>query len=300
MLGATAALPVRDAAAAERVLVTVGFQYNGGFLGGTPQPWVVPPGVTRVKVIAEGAGGGSAGNPESYGATGGRGARVTAHIDVTPGETLWVHVGGTPTPGPLAGWNGGGSSAGGGGGGGASDVRRGGQALTDRVVVAGGGGGVGRAAGVEGEVSFSIGAGGRGGRSGHAGRLGTVKAEPDDPGVRGAGGQPGTQSAGGTPGRGVGPAHAEPGSLGVGGSSYRGGGGGGGGYYGGGAGSGGTSYPASISGCGPFGCIDFNVTAFHASGGGGGGSSLVPEGGKLLDGRNDGHGSVEIRYRVAA
>lgn len=126
---------------------------------GAPQTWTVPEGVTSILVDASGAQGGGigviVGPPSNPGFPGGRGARVRTVIEVTPGESLQVFVGGAggnitfPNTGGPGGWNGGG--VGGtdnvdfkdpaGGGGGASDVRRGGGELEDRVVVAGGGGG---------------------------------------------------------------------------------------------------------------------------------------------------------------
>ena len=124
---------------------------------------------------------------------------------MTPGQTLYIYVGG------QGGYNGGGYASWGGYGGGASDVRSGGAALGNRAIVAGGGGSAGG-------PSCSGGAGG--GSSGS-----------DAPGCycySSNCGYGGTGTAGGVMG----------GSLGSGGSGlsedggY--GGGGGGGYYGGG------------------------------------------------------------------
>ena len=91
---------------------------------------------------------------------GGDGGSVVGVLNVTPGNTLNIYVGGvgangTPNGGGGAGgWNGGGFGLQGyfapppwlwfaGGGGGASDIRVGGTALANRVVVGGGGGGAG-------------------------------------------------------------------------------------------------------------------------------------------------------------
>jgi hypothetical protein len=164
-----------------------------GFTGGE-QTWNVPAGVCRVTVDAFGAMGGF--NSLSHSSRilqspaltvaavnqPGLGGSATATIDVVPGETLFVYVGGrggngasgtvtdedgtgASSSGGDGGFNGGGDGENGteiavefasfggsiqlaagtaaGGGGGASDVRRGGNTLDDRVVVAGGGGGAG-------------------------------------------------------------------------------------------------------------------------------------------------------------
>jgi hypothetical protein len=239
---------------------------------GAQQSFVVPPGVTQVTIVANGAQGGSGGAP--FGGIPGAGqaaGSITATIAVTPGETLPVFVGGvgasaagsTPSPyGGPGGFNGGGAggngdSGGGGGGGGSSDVRQGGADLGHRVVVAGGGGGGGGP--TSSETAQSGGDGGSGG--GTTGGTGGAGA-----GLEGStgGGFGGSQSGGGAVGDGGG-SGASGGQTGTGGSGGSGagtdnggGGGGGGGYYGGGGG-GGLSNPY-----GHFG-----------GGGGGGGSSYV-------------------------
>lgn len=190
---------------------------------GNAQTFVVPVCVTSLQVDVRGAQGGT-GNSGS--GAGGLGGRVQTTLAVTPGETLFVYVGGTPNPLEAAGWNGGGSGVvSGGGGGGASDLRRGGQSLNDRIVVAGGGGG---------------GAQGNGGAGGGltGGQGSTLGA--------GNWAQGGTQSAGGSGGRynnggcSPGAAFAGNGAFGVGGNGLSNsacccsGTGGGGGWYGGG------------------------------------------------------------------
>jgi hypothetical protein len=107
----------------------------------TIQSYTVPAGVTRMNVSAQGAQGGNSR------VAGGLGGIVTATMPVTPGETLFVFVGGgggdnhparyqVPS---VGGWNGGGNgnAAGGSGGGGATDIRRGvtvtNASLTSRV-----------------------------------------------------------------------------------------------------------------------------------------------------------------------
>jgi len=214
---------------------------------GAEQTYVVPAGVHSIRVVVTGAPGASGGSP------GGAGRIVTADLPVTPGQTLYVEVGGAGS-GITGGFNGGGAGGLGGaftpdnigyGGGGASDIRTcpaagpcpSGTSLDSRLVVAGGGGGSG--------VSSGGAADADGGASMYfpdaGGKAGTLVAggAGGAPGNDGAAGSPGVFGAGGAAAAGVGP-------------GTPGGGGGGGGYYGGGgAGSGG------------------------AGGGGGGGSSYV-------------------------
>jgi hypothetical protein len=114
---------------------------------GKEQQFKVPPGVHKINVEAWGAAGG-----ESNVASGNDG-RVSATVPVTPGEKLFVFVGGTASGakgGVDAGADGGISNwypkgcqndCAGGGGGGASEIRRDGDVLHDRIFVAGGGGG---------------------------------------------------------------------------------------------------------------------------------------------------------------
>jgi hypothetical protein len=227
---------------------------------GTPghYTWTVPAGVHLVDSALWGAsGGGSAPNRGD----GGAGAFVTAGIEVTPGDTLDIYVGGAGTDRSdvskvyAGGFNGGGDGAdlgvnsSGAGGGGASDIRYGGTALVDRVVVAAGGGGTSSTPGGS--------ASGENGESG--GAYGLV-----------AGGGGATTLAGGVGATGLGgtagSAKADDGVLGRGGDGLfdancrNTGGGGGGGLYGGGGGA----------------CQD-NAGAS----GGGAGSSLVPAGGTI-------------------
>ncbi|QQT25174.1 MBG domain-containing protein [Sphingobacterium spiritivorum] len=221
------------------------FSYTGAV-----QTFVVPAGVTNIKIDARGAQGASAiynqpgTKPDDLG---GKGGRVTADYPVTPGQTIYVMVGGSN------GYNGGGS---GGGsiaqpnGGGASDIRIGGTALTNRIIVAGGGGGAGNNCSNTAEPG---GAGGEltGGTGNQCGSLTGISV-----------GQGGTQTQGGEPGTGqstqVGNVAATAGQLGLGGNAGilfgTAAGGGGGGYYGGGgaaygSGGGGSSYtnPQAIS-----------------------------------------------------
>lgn len=116
------------------------FVYTGG-----EQMVVVPQGITAIHVSVVGGEGGGGGAIRP-----GMGGAVSGDIQVTPGEHLFVEVGGNGADG---GWNGGGT--GGcvllfdcsGDGGGASDIRTTSDAqpgsLDSRLVVAGGGGGAG-------------------------------------------------------------------------------------------------------------------------------------------------------------
>lgn len=209
---------------------------------GAEQVYVVPPNVTTITIEAYGAQGGTA--------DGGEGGYAYGELDVTPGQSLYIYVGGqgsTTDQGSglsYGGWNGGGnggSGTSGSSGGGASDVRVGGNALADRVIVAGGGGGMDY-------TGSSNTPGGDGG--------GTVGMDAQGDPTLSTGG---TQSAGGVGGSANGYT-ANDGALGVGGAtvyysstSYQYGGGGGGGYYGGAgghpwcSGAGGSSYIGGVN-----------------------------------------------------
>lgn len=257
MLGVLAGVLFAGAVAAQAATQT--FDYTGG-----EQTFTVPAGVTSVELAAIGGHGGSAaasGGAAAPAASGGAAAQVTGTLNVTPGETLYVEVGGNGANGNP---NGGGSSAAGGfnggapggaGGGGSSDVRTSpraqGLSPEDRLIVAAGGGGSGQSGACQ---------GGAGGAAEQPGENGDSCGN--------AGGGAGTQSSGGS-GGGGGCGPGQEGQLGIGGegggSGFGGefcnldtGGGGGGGLYGGGGGCGASA---------------------NSSGGGGGGSSLVPLGG---------------------
>ncbi|MDW8158297.1 MAG: glycine-rich protein, partial [Bacteroidia bacterium] len=244
----------------------VNFSYTGGV-----QTYTVPPCVTSITVDVRGAQGG--------GPNGGNGARVTGTIPVTPGQVLYIYVGGQGGC-PGAGFNGGGNgqSVGGGfapgcGGGGASDIRTG-TALSTRLVVAAGGGGRG---------------GGNTNAGGGAGGCTTGNAGFNSFGGGGGGGTQSNGGAGGPGWAGLGQ-WGQPGSLGQGGNgapdlcfNIGPGGGGGGGYYGGGGGG---------SDCWPGGPL--------GGGGGGGGSSLIPSGGSCQVGFNPGNGFVSITPNFSA
>ena len=221
---------------------------------GAVQQFVVPCGITSVVVAAYGGQGANAQDRLSTAHAGGLGGTATGTLTVTPGETLYVNVGGQGNTNGSGGFNGGasggtstaGTSCSGGpagGGGGMSDVRRGGSALSNIVIAAGGGGGSGRDY-CNGSCQPCGCGGGSGGGGGSTGTNGGAAAACGYgyPGSNVNGGQGGQTSAGGTggPGDGNGPA-GTAGTQGAGGGGANGsldvaGGGGGGGYYGGGGG----------------------------------------------------------------
>ncbi len=238
----TTTVTVTPVAAAAGGMITQNFAFTG-----TQQTWTVPAGVTSINVVANGAQGGDVLVAEwtPQGMAGAPGGRVASTMAVTPGQVLYINVGGkgagSSAAGAAGGYNGGGNAAShfglysGAGGGGASDIRVGGTVLSNRVLVAGGGGGAGGDSGPT--------AGGEGG-----GLTGGTAANGNNPNTTEPTG--GTQVDGGIPGSLPGYTTAISGSLGTGGDNATGGGigaGGGGGYYGGGGGvwaggGGGSSY----------------------------------------------------------
>jgi Glycine rich protein len=245
---------------------------------GLEQPYTVPAGVDSVHIVAVGARGGRGSDAApNLGGSPGFGARVEADLTVTPGQVLFIEVGGRGADGAAVagggagGFNGGGSSNDGsfsipgGGGGGATDIRScsllaancavAPNTLGSRLLVAGGGGGGG---------STGRGLQPSGGEGGDAGKDGQSGESIDcsTATTPGGGGGAGTQSSGGAGGLGgvLGAPAGNPGlfgrggGAGTGGSNSEPGGGAGGGYFGGGAGGG-------ANGC--------------AAGGGGGGSSFA-------------------------
>jgi hypothetical protein len=282
-----AALPASCTQAGDTV--TCKFAYTG-----SEQNFVVPAGVHSVQVAAVGARGG---NGDST-APGGAGGTASGVLAVTPGELLYLEVGGAGEAflpagagfpigsGGAGGWNGGGSGApsGSGGGGGASDVRTTScgsncpgslVSLASRLLVAAGGGGGGAGA-ANSDTS------GTGGTADSAGGDAFDTFDGTTPtGAGGHGGQPGTLDSGGAGGAGsLGQVDATPsgtrghdGTFGQGGAGSgnvqenalgQGGGGGAGWYGGGGGGSGPTT--------------DETIIPQIGGGGGGGGSSYAPRG----------------------
>lgn len=154
------------------------------------QSFVVPAGVTSIKVKMWGPGGGTGNYAGSGG--GGPGGFSTGYLSVTPGETLYLAVGSggkhpvsTTGNGGNGGWPGGGfgtrGDASSGGGGGFTGIFNTSMTQGNALMIAGGGGG---------STGFgNFGAGGGGGLTGGSGS--------------GSSGKGATQSAGGLDGNGV-------------------------------------------------------------------------------------------------
>jgi hypothetical protein len=233
---------------------------------GAEQCFTVPPGVRQIEAGLVAGFGGTGYNPDTPSPLGGNGATVVANVDVTPGQILYVEVGGSGYPGGspdavLSAGSGGGNGGGNGGtsrlatgqpraggGGGATDLRSAPYAgcgttpavvasLASRILVAGGGGGGG-----ETNNNSDGDGGGRGGQANVIPQAGTEGASETS--LDGRGGAAGTATTGGAGGvagsvGGTTGASGVPGCAGAGGDGT-GGGGGGGGYFGGGGGGGGA------------------------------------------------------------
>jgi hypothetical protein len=229
------------------------------------QGWTIPAGVTSVTFdVYGGSGGGFPTNPQ-----GGHGAKVTATLAVTPGETLGIFQGiaggqaGLQAGGGFGGGQGAGRFGAAGqsdGGGGFSAVKTGLNLVDPVLLLAGGGGG-------QGGGDPGGGAGGDAGPIAAAG-TGVSGATGGGGGTASAGGAGGTSSQADSTGNlcGFGAQDGQDGSFltdyngGFGGTSdCAGGGGGGGGYYGGGGG----------------GAFADPSTPFENGAGGGAGSSYV-------------------------
>ncbi|HTT92772.1 MAG TPA: hypothetical protein VMF65_24665, partial [Acidimicrobiales bacterium] len=266
--------------------------------------YTVPDGVAALQVKASGGAGAAATVHGATNAAGGAGAVVSETIPVTPGDTLYVQVGGAAhgaTGGVAGGGNGGttdslysGDTSGGGGG--ASGVSST-PDCSHWLVVAGGGGGAGSSLELRlhDETSLNGGRGGDAcamtGTSCSAAAAGTKASSPqydDGLGSPGQAGYPAPANQAGTGGTNPNSSPAGSGSAGgrltggAGGNakaSTQGGGGGGGGagYYGGGGGGG---------------------AGFDAAGGGGaGGASFAISGGSGISyglGTAGQNGSVTI------
>jgi hypothetical protein len=241
--------------------------------------YTVPAGAAAVQVTATGGAGAAGTLHGSANAPGGLGGAVTETFPVTPGDTLYVQVGGAgagAVGGAGGGGNGGGSDDGAndlsGGGGGASGVSST-PDCSQWLVVAGGGGGGGSGVYSPGDsvgdpsLHLDGGQGGSGcpetGATCQAAAAGANNPE----GTAGNGGQPG-QPAPGNQGGAAGQPHYSSATGGNGsagatmtggtggayaaefGRSADGGGGGGGGYYGGGGGGGGGYGAAGGGGAG--------------------------------------------------
>jgi hypothetical protein len=216
LLVPVAFLPLLLVPAAEPAALTgtvVEFKYNGSDgTDGTPQTFVVPPGVTRITINAWGA----AGSRNAYRSPGGLGARARASLRVAPGEVLTIRVGGRPPFNNVA--ASGGYNGGGGGAGAPASHRGQSRAVLYTGGVGGDSGGIGGDGGVigtlydpsrggepgladSGGLGNYSGAGGGGWYGGGAGASGGCEWGPNDDYVGGAGGGGGGSSlvpAGGT------------------------------------------------------------------------------------------------------
>ncbi len=279
-LAAAATASLASGAPAQAGRVTLGYDTGEHKI-------TVPAGVSTLNVFAAGGTGGKGYHVSS----GGRGAWVAGDLPVTPGQVLYLRVGGNGADGNTV-RNSGGINMGAGGGGGASDVRSSpgssglGSDTRKLVAAGGGGGGLSRR-----ETVDAPSAGGDAQRDGTASENGTRGGHAGVPVGNGAGGcgrnsgfcgSAGLLGFGGNGGQASstfdsGPAAA--GGFNGGGAGGQGGyyntdprtglaqftspgGGGGGGRYGGGGGGWSATYSGTPGG-----------------GGGGGGSNLVPAGG---------------------
>lgn len=223
---------------------TYSFQYTGAI-----QQFIVPNRVTAIQVTAIGAKGGTG----ARGQAGGAGATITTTLNVTPGQVLYIVVGGFPgqstTPKYGFGGSGGSGTNYGGAGGGLSGIfTSASPANANALVIAGGGGG---GAGPSTEFNYSGGNAGNtiigtsnngnqpsnpafiiNGRYQHGYAATTLAAgiagEPFDSGI-GIRGSNGNDISGGNGGS----------DTGI--SAWNGAGGGGAGWFGGGGGAGGGS-----------------------------------------------------------
>lgn len=246
------------------------------------QTWVVPNGVTQIEVGLFGAQGNNGTGTEP--GLGGLGAVVSGMLAVTPGETIYIYVGG------QNGYNGGGAAGNGndGNGGGATDIRSGGNTIDHRVAIAGGGGGGGATA----CLTYSF----KGGDGGNGGAFPGQNGENWQENL--GGGFGGQLGVGGAFGIGCSSTLGSAGTdLGTGGNGtifgctqyIPSGGGGGGGYHVGGGGGGGSS------GLNHWSC---NQSWKGGGGGGGGGSNLTSNLIELLveDATRIGNGTAIIHW----
>ena len=239
-LGSLSVYAINTCGSGSSQSLTVGIQIF--YYTGAQQIFTVPTGVTSINIAAYGAQGGS-GN-------GGLGGLAQGTLSVTPGDVLYIYVGGQNT------WNGGGTgnTSGTNNGGDETDVRIGGNSINNWLIVAGGGGGGASSAGGAGGggAACANGAGGGGGVAPYAPYSGA-----GGPGTCGGGGAGGYSSNGWA------------------------GGGGGGGMAGGGGGSGGGGYAnAGTDGTqGVGGSRGANVSYGQCNTGAGGGGGYYGGGG---------------------
>lgn len=202
--------------------------------------FVVPLGVTQIRIFAIGAAGGSGNGFGVLLNNCGEGGVAVSNIDVSPGESLEIFIGQKGQDGSLPeGGQGGGSSSG----------YEGGSAASGKAGGGGGGGGASGAIRVRGEELLVV-AGGGGGGSG-VGNGGVI-------GRGGAGGSFATNGRGLSPGK-VQHGNGTRGANGPLNSDF-GSGGGGGGLYGGGAGSANDEQQGG-GGAGGTGTVDVGLSA---------------------------------------
>lgn len=208
---------------------------------GDVQTWIVPTGVNSISVDMQGAQGGSVGS-----GVGGKGGRLKCILPVTPGQTLYLYIGGQPPSNTavygFAGAGGTGKANGQAGGGLAAVGESSTLSQATALAIVGGGGGSSYFYG-GGSSYYYYDGGDAGGDTGSRGAYGNFSGQVE-------GGAGGTLSAGGANGTGYDMQSTAPssgtalyggnGGI-VSGSDWNGGGGGGAGYYGGGGGAGGGS-----------------------------------------------------------
>ncbi len=236
---------------------------------GAIQQFIVPNRVTSIQVNAIGAKGGTG----ARGQVGGAGANITTTLNVTPGQILYIVVGGFPGQSATAkygfGGNGGSGTNYGGAGGGLSGVfTASSPANANALVIAGGGGG---------GAGISTGSDYTGGNAGN--NINGTSSNGNQPvnsayitngkyqngyaastTAAGIGGEPFDVVTGTRPGNGSGISGGSGGSdAGV--STWNGGGGAGGGFFGGGGGAGG----GSATGGGAGGSTK-TITGYHSFG----------------------------------
>jgi ASPM-SPD-2-Hydin domain-containing protein len=235
-------------------LQTRSFSYTGG-----AQLFTVPTGVTRLRITADGAAGGTGqGGGGAAGGSGGLGGRVSETVTTFAGQQLQVDVGGTGQDAQVAGVPGNGGSAAGGTANGGS----GGTGYATDLAGGGSGGGGGAATevdvlpnpvtGVAGHtVAVAGGGGGGGGAGAIVGYNGGAGAPGSNPASSGTGGSGLGAGGGGQGGTSVHTYGDNGGSAGFG-TDAGGGGGAGGGYSpaGGGGGGGGAAGGAGEGGGG--------------------------------------------------
>jgi hypothetical protein len=232
----------RTAAAVSAVVSSLTFVAGASAAGTVSQTFdqrgehefVVPSGVSDLRVQAIGERGGYGTRSDGTLISGGLGGDVSGTVRVTPGRSYWIEL-------DVGGGKGGNAVLGGGEGGGASVFRvcrrtdticpNFGTVQQSRVIVAGGGGGT------AGGLATTA------GKGGNADAAGAMSERATGPDYLSYGGSAGTESQGGSGGSGLGGlglrGDLELGGNGGGGAVaavYGGGGGGGGGYYGGGGG----------------------------------------------------------------